>query len=219
VLTFAALGPLLFATALRAAPIAPVEAPASSFPADYVHSVSIALAAQPFYASYLLNSFQTQLSAVAALPAAPAAAAYLEKAATAGGVTLAQLRGEIGRDALTPQTASALLIANSLTRPEQFREVMDGLETLKPGLGRHAAAALRAASGHGDGRVLAALRAAGERRPQAEGLTYGPDGRWATLFDGSPAPRGDFDDDAPRVDPNARDASARSRLPVLTKPQ
>jgi len=219
VLSCAAVGSLLFATALRAAPIAPVEVPASSFPADYLHSVSLALATQPFYASHLLNSFQNQLTAVCAISAAPAAAAYLEKAATADGVTLAQLRASVGRDALAPETAAALLIANSLTRPGQFREVVDGLETLKPGLGRHAAAALRAASGPGDGRVLAALRAAGERRPQAEGLTYGPDGRWATMFDGSPAPRAGFEDDAPRVDPNAQDVSARSRLPALTKPQ
>gem|GEM_PF-2313206 len=209
------------AVAAAAAPLAPVETPSSSFPADYLHSVSISLASQPFFAAHMLNSFQTQLTAVAAISAAPAAAAYLEKAATASGATLVQLRGSIGRDELTPETASALLIANSLTRPEQFREVMDGLEEMKPGLGRHAAAMLRQASGSGDRRVLAALRAAGERRPQAEGLTYGPDGRWATLFDGSRAPRDDGDDgdDAPRVDPNARDASARSRLPVLTKPR
>jgi hypothetical protein len=203
---------------LNAAPCAAalIEAPvASSFPADYVRSVSLSLAAQPFYASSFLNSFQTQLNAVAAFPAAPAAAAYLEKAATGGAAGLSDLRATVGRAELSPETASALLIANSLVRPEQFREVMDGLETLKPGLGRHAAAALRAASGPGNGRIIAALRAAGERRPQAEGLTYGPDGRWATLFDGSPAPRGD--DTAVQAGPH--DDAARARLPALTKPR
>src|SRR5262249_38701749 len=33
---------------------------ASAFPADYLHSISLSIAAQPFYASHLLNSFQAQ---------------------------------------------------------------------------------------------------------------------------------------------------------------
>lgn len=208
---------VLGAAPAAAAPVEAVETRApSSFPADYLRSVSLSLSAQPFYASHFLNSFQAQLDAVAALPAAPAAAAYLEKSATAGGSSLAALRATVGRGELSPETASALLIANSLVRPEQFREVMDGLETLKPGLGRHAAAALRGVRGPGNGKVLAALRAAGERRPQAEGLTYGPDGRWAMLFDGSPAPR-DEDDGAVRA--GRPDDAARARLPALTKPR
>src|SRR6185312_11835842 len=191
-----------------------VEVPgASAFPADYLHSVSLSLAAQPLYASQLLNSFQAQLHAVAAIPAAPDAAAYLEKAATGGTASLAAVRAELGRETLAPEKASAILIANSLARPEQFREVMDGLETLKPGLGRHAAAALRGVSGAGNGKVIAALRAAGERKPQGEGLTYGPDGRWATMFDGSPA----LKDDAGAVQSSPPDAKARARLPSLSK--
>jgi hypothetical protein len=205
---------VLLAAQCRAAPVEAVEVrAASSFPADYLHSVGLSIAAQPFYASRFLNSFQGQLNTVASLPAAPAAAAYLEQAAIAGGASLASLRAAVGHAELPPETASALLIANSLVRPEQFREVMDGLETLKPGLGRHAAAALRAASGPGNGKVIAALRAAGERRPQGEGLTYGPDGRWATMFDGSPA----LHDDSDAVKAGPRDDAARARLPALTK--
>lgn len=193
-----------------------VEArPASAFPADYLRSVSLSIAAQPFYASQLLNSFSAQLTAVAAIPAAPDAAAYLEKAATGGKTSLAAMRADVGRTPLAPEKASAILIANSLARPEQFREVMDGLETLKPGLGRHAAAALRDVSGPGNRKVIATLRAAGERKPQGEGLTYGPDGRWATMFDGSPALR----DDAEAVQSSPPDAAARARLPALTKPR
>jgi hypothetical protein len=213
----AALAVLLFAPPCAAAPAVVAEARASAFPAEYLHSFSLSLESRPFYASMMLASFQTQLNAVAAIPASPQAAEYLAKAATGGKVDVSGLRAVVGRAAISPETASALLIANSLTRPEQFREVMDGLEELKPGLGRHAASMLREASGSGDRRVLAALRAAGERRPEAEGLTYGPDGRWATLFDGSPAPRGD--DSAPTVDPSARDDAARARLPALTKPR
>ena len=189
---------------------------ASGFPADYLRSVSLSIAAQPFYASQLLHSFQAQLTAVAAIPAAPDAAKYLENAATGGKTSLAAMRAAVGREPLAPEKASAILIANSLARPDQFREVMDGLETLKTGLGRHAAAALRGVSGPGNGKVLAALRAAGERKPQGEGLTYGPDGRWATMFDGSPALRADEDE---AVQASPPDAAARKRLPALTKPR
>lgn len=197
--------------------IVPVEARApSAFAADYLRSVSLSIASEPLYASQLLHSFHAQLAAVAAIPAAPDAAAYLEKAATGGKMSLAAVRADVGRAPLAPEKASAILIANSLARPDQFREVMDGLETLKPGLGRHAAAALRGVSGPGDGKVLAALRAAGERRPRGEGLTYGPDGRWATMFDGSAALR---DDDADAVRASPPDAAARARLPSLTKPR
>jgi hypothetical protein len=213
----AALSCFLGAVPVAAAPVAPIEVrAASSFPTDYLHSVSLSLTAQPFYASHFLNSFQTQLTAVAAIPAAPAAAAYLEKTAAGGGSNLVDLRAALGRGEIAPEKASALLIANSLVRPEQFREVMDGLETLRPGFGRAAASVLSATSGSGNRKVIAALRAAGERRPQGEGLTYGPDGRWATMFDGSPAPR---DEDAGSVKANPPDAAARARLPALTKPR
>ncbi|HXT00033.1 MAG TPA: hypothetical protein VN915_05125 [Elusimicrobiota bacterium] len=211
-------GVLLFALAVPGScQLQAAEArPASAFPADYLRSISLSISAQPFYASQLLNSFHAQLTAVAAIPAAPDAAKYLESAATGGKTSLAAMRAEVGRAPLAPEKASAILIANSLARPEQFREVMDGLETLKPGLGRRAADALRSVSGPGSGKVIAALRAAGERRPQGEGLTYGPDGRWATMFDGSPAPR---DDGAEAVQASPPDAAARARLPALSKPR
>lgn len=203
--------------AARGSAAVPVEVRgASAFPADYLRSVSLSLAAEPLYASQLLHSFQAQLTAVSALPAAPDAASYLEKAATGGKTSLAAMRADVGREPLTPEKASAILIANSLARPDQFREVMDGLETLKPGLGLHAAAALRGVSGHGNGKVIAVLRAAGERKPQGEGLTYGPDGRWAKMFDGTPALR---DDEVEAVQASPPDAAARARLPALTKPR
>jgi hypothetical protein len=214
---------MLIAAALAAALAAPcsagvVEVPLaaapSTFPGDYVHSVSLSLTAQPFYASTFLNNFQAQLNAVAALPSAPAAAAYLEKAA-GGAAGFAALRASVGSSEIPAEKAAALLIANSLVRPDQFRAVMDGLETIKPGMGRHAATILSSTSGPGNGKLIAALRAAGERRPRPEGLTYGPDGRWATMFDGSPARR--LDDDAVQAGP--RDDAARARLPALTKPR
>jgi hypothetical protein len=186
-----AAGLLALAAPALAGPVADVALPpaasvAYSFPHAYLSSISLSLTADPFYASRLLNSFSAHVTAVSALAAAPAAASYLAKEASGGG-TLADAKASLGREALTPGAASAMLVANALARPDQFREVMDGLETLKPGLGRHAARILTEASGGGNRAVIAALRAAGARRPQAEGLTYGPDGRWATFFDGSVA--------------------------------
>jgi hypothetical protein len=187
-----ALGALALAFAARASAgpvdvaLPPAAAVPYSFPSAYLAGVSLSLKSEPFYASRFLNSFEAHVAAVSAMGAAPAAA-YLAKEAGGGG-TLADVRASLGRVALTPDAASALLVANALARPAQFGEVMDGLETLKPGLGRRAAAVLVAASGRGDRAMLAALRAAGARRPQAQGLTYGPDGRWATFFDGASAP-------------------------------
>lgn len=216
----AALLLLLLSLARGAARAAPVVAPeAAAFPADYLRSVSLSLSAEPFFASHLLESFHAQLTSVSAIPTAPAAAAYLAQSAVAGGSGLSALRAAVGREPLAAKPAAALLIANSLARPEQFREISDGLETLKPGLGRRAAEMLKSVSGRGDPALLAALRAAGLRRPLTAGLTYGPDGNWAYLFDGSRAAPTRPDDDAPSLDPNAVDPAARARLPVLTKPR
>lgn len=182
---------LLSASSASAGPIGAADAHAvapTGFPGAYLGTIGLSLTADPFYGSRFLDAFQTHVQAVTSMTASRAVAGYLEQAAT-GGEGLKDLRARLGQEALPPPHASAILIANALARPDQFREVMDGLETLKPGMGRHAAEILRSASGTGDPRVIAALREAGERRPQGEGLTYGRDGRWAVMFDGSSAPR------------------------------
>jgi hypothetical protein len=169
-----------------AGPIGAVDAQAAAatgFPGAYLGSISLAAAADPFYASRFLDGLQTHLQVVAGLTAAPAVASYLEQAATAG-QGAASLKPILGAAPLDPAKASALLIANALARPQQFREVVDGLETFRPGLGRHAADIFHEAKGQGDRRVIAALRAAGERKPEGQMLTYGPDGRLDLLFDG-----------------------------------
>ncbi len=165
---------------------------ATGFPGAYLTTVQMSLSEDALYGSRFLDAFQTQLQAVTSMTAPRAVAAYLEQSSTAG-EGLKDLRAKLGREALPPPQAASLLIANALARPEQFREVMDGLETMKPGMGLHAARMLRDAKGEGDKRLIAVLRQAGARRPQGEGLTYGADGRWATMFDGSPA----VHDDAP----------------------
>lgn len=158
-------------------------ASATGFPGAYLGSISMASAADPFYASRFLDGLQVHVQAVAGLTAAPAVASYLEQAATAG-QGVASLKPVLGAAPLDAPKASALLIANALARPEQFREVIDGLETFRPGLGKHAAQILKDAKGQGDRRVIAVLRAAGERQPQGLPLSYGPDGRFDKMFDG-----------------------------------
>ncbi|MFI5344964.1 MAG: hypothetical protein ACHQ51_01190 [Elusimicrobiota bacterium] len=177
---------LFCATRGVAGPIGAVDAHAVSatgFPGAYLESISLAAASDPFYGSRFLDGLQVHLQAVSGMTAQPAIASYLEQAATAG-QGLGQLKESLGAVPLDPPKAAALLIANALARPRQFREVIDNLETFKPGLGRHAAAILRETKGEGDKRVIAALRAAGENKPQGKMLTYGPDGRLDMLFDG-----------------------------------
>lgn len=180
---------LLAASRAFAGPMGAADAhaaPATGFPGAYLGSVSLSCGADPFYGSRFLDAFQTHLQAVTGMTAPSAVVGYLEQAATAG-QGLPSLRAVLGSKPLDPPKASAILIANALSRPDQFREILDGLETLKPGMGRHAASILRDAKGGGDRRVIAALRAAGERRPQGKILTYGPDGRFDKLFDGADA--------------------------------
>jgi len=187
--TLALIAAALLASTASAGPMGAADAHAAAatgFPGAYLGSVSMASAVDPLYGSRFLDAFQVHIQAVTGLTSAPAVATYLEQAASAG-QGAASLRAVLGAAPLDPPKASALLIANALARPEQFREVLDGLETLKPGLGRHAAAILREAKGEGEKRVIAALRAAGERRPQGKILTYGPDGRFDKLFDGAGA--------------------------------
>ncbi|UPT75358.1 MAG: hypothetical protein M0D55_06625 [Elusimicrobiota bacterium] len=92
---------------------------------------------------------------------------------------------------MEPQRAAAILLANALARPEQFREVLDGLESNKAGLGKHTAKLLRETSGTGDRRLLAALRERGAVNPRGEASTYDRFGRLETLFDGAGASGGD----------------------------
>jgi hypothetical protein len=180
------LAALLSAARAFAGPVGGADAHAVSatgFPGAYLGTVSLSLAADPMYGSRLLDAFSMHLQAVSVMTAPPEVAAYLEQSATGGG-DLKKLRGALGRESLDPPKASALLLANALARPEQFREVLDGLEQMKPGLGRHAASLLREAKGTGSRKLFEALHAAGAREPRSTPLTYGPDARLDRLFDG-----------------------------------
>jgi hypothetical protein len=221
--TLKALLVLALAVPVRAVPIGaadPTVAPATGFPGAYLQTVSLSLTADPLYGSRFLDAFQYHVQTVAGMTSPRAVAAYLEQAVTAGAGPVGDyLRPRLGREALDPPKASALLLANALSRPRQAREVLDGLETLRAGLGRHAARILREASGAGDRDLLAALRAAGAREPRGEILTYGRDGRLDKLFDGMPTSRGfgarepDGVVDATGVAPRPRDTRYALTLP------
>lgn len=148
---------------------------ATGFPGAYLASVSLSMAADPLYASRLLDAVALHLRSVAAMTAQRAVSDYLEDAAGSS---------VLGRDPLDASRAAALLIADALARPEQFREVLEGLQSLQHGLGRQAAAVLRGAAGPGDKALLAALRAAGEPNPRAKPVAYRLSKKLAGLFDG-----------------------------------
>lgn len=164
---------------------APAKAAELPFPEAYTLMVGRSLSADPFYGSRLLDGFQRQVQALSALGRPQDAARFLEGASADGGLAqgMAAMKRSLAEGTLDPSRASALLVANALARPDQFPQILDGLETLKPGLGERAADILSKADGRGDLRLIAALRAAGKRQPHSRDAVYGPDGRWASLFD------------------------------------
>lgn len=176
--------------AVRAAagPAGPVDAhaaPATGYSGAYLGMVSRSLAADPLFGSRLLDSFDLHLRSVAAMTAPRAVRDYLEIAVVGAGTSSpAALRASLGTEPMAPQRAAALLLAHALARPEQFREVLDGLESRKAGLGKHTARLLREANGRGDRSLLAALRARGEANPRGQELTYDRFGQLDLMFDG-----------------------------------
>jgi len=159
--------------------------PATGYAGAYLGTVSLSLAADPLYGSRLLDSFELHLRSIAAMTAPRAVTDYLEVAAVgAGASSAAALKASLGKEPLPPQRAAALMLAHALARPEQFREVLEGLESRKAGLGKHTAKLLREASGWGDKRLIAALRSRGAVEPKATALTYDRFGQLDRLFDG-----------------------------------
>lgn len=180
--------------ALPPAAAAPVAA--GSFPAQFASMVRVSLAQDPFYASRLLQSFDARVAAVAGMTAPAQVRGYLEHAAVGAhpdARAVERLKTRLASSSIDAERASALLLAHALARPGEFGAALDGLEGAKPGLGKRAAGILSQAHGRGDARLLAALRAAGARRPQAAESIYTREGRLEALFDGS---RGILDTEA-----------------------
>lgn len=158
---------------------APVE-----FVPSYLGSVSLSLRQDPFFASRLLGTFHAELAQVAAAPTPRAAAEGLKaRIEGPGRQPLAQVAANLGTAPLTAERAAAVLAANALARPDQFREVASGLETLRPGLGARAVEALREAPG--GQALMGRLRELGRQVvPQAEGSLYDATGALRRMFDG-----------------------------------
>ncbi len=110
----------------------------SAFDAHYASSIERSLGADPFYASKLALSFDGHMAAIAQLPNAQAAAAYL-KWQVAGPERLQSPQEAAARlktGAVGEHEAGAILAAGAMAAPAQFNRVAARLENLKPGLGR-----------------------------------------------------------------------------------
>lgn len=159
-------------------------AAATGYSGAYLETVALSLAADPLYGSRLLDSFDLHLRSVAAMTSAAAVTDYLEVAVIGAGLrSVGALKAALGTEPMEPPRAAALMLAHALARPEQFHEVLDGLEARQAGLGRHTARILREARGGGDKRLIAALRARGEAMSKGSVTSYDRFSRLALLFD------------------------------------
>lgn len=191
---------LLLALALSAhagpsGPVGPASgaaARATGFPGAFVGSVALSLRTQPLYGGMLLDSLDLHLRSVLTMRSPEAVREYLVTA-VAGTVAepkaaAAAIRESLGREPMPAPRAAALLLANALARPDQFQEVLHGLETERAGLGKHAALLLANAHGGGDRRLIARLNAVGARvKPRSDSSVYDRAGQLQSLFDGSPS--------------------------------
>lgn len=163
------------------APTAPAFVPA------YLGSVSLSLQNDSFYASRLLGAFHAELGRVTAAPTPQAAAEGLKsRIGGPANLSLPKVAAGLGAAALPAEQAAAVLAANALARPDQFSEVVDGLEGLKPGLGARITEALREAPAAGGSyAVLGKLRELGRTVVAASGDgTYDATGSLRRFFDG-----------------------------------
>lgn len=183
-----ALAPSAGAAPLRAAP---VKAPASfDFVPAFLGSMSLSLEQKPFYASELLGAFDRQLGAIETLPDPDAVARTLRSGIEGEGrdrKALAVRARELGAAPVPSDRAAAILAANALSRPDQFQRVVDGLEEMKPGLGKRVSQSLRE-SGKSPGArpgLVRLLRQAGEAiTPRITNGIYNAKGELERLFDG-----------------------------------
>lgn len=175
---------LLAAAAIAALP-GFAGAQSRPFVSSMLSAVSQSLAAQPFYGSMLLNSFDFHLRQAAGM-SEPQAAAYLKTEIEGLGrdkQALAKVAKDLGKGPVAEHRAGAILLANAASRPDQFRELADGLEGLKSGLGKAIAARLAAAKEEG-GTFSRVLRRVPVPSPSAGLAIYDRRGQLEALFDG-----------------------------------
>lgn len=172
----AVLASLMLSCAVARAAQAPV-----AFPQTYVGMVGRALKADPFYGSMLLAELDGRLTATAMLKTPVEVKSSLEGAAGPP----AELKAQLASGAVPAGPSAALLVANALARPEQFREILSRLENVKPGLGRRIAEFMARTDGSGDKRLISALRLAGSAKVQPAYGIYDKNGNLEALFDGA----------------------------------
>ena len=185
---------LLLATGAAAQTVRVAAPAASGFPGAFTRTVQLSLAREPFYGSMLLNGFSQHLQTVLPMQKPEAVKRYLETAVASTPRELEALKASLGREPLEAQRASALLLANGLARPDQFRDILENLEAAKPGLGSRVTDLLKEADSQGRGHPGFArlLRALGERsRPIGEPFIYDAKGRLERIFDGAPERTGE----------------------------
>jgi hypothetical protein len=181
----AALALFLAASRALAGPIGagdPQAASATGFPGAFMGSFALSLADDARYGSRLLDALDEHLQAVGVMTGPREISDYLEQSA-GGSDGVSALRASLGHEAVDPMKAGALLLADALARPGQLREILEDLESAKPGVGRHAAQLLRAARGAGDKKLFAALHAAGGPRLDTGSRPYYGGGKLASIFD------------------------------------
>lgn len=173
---------ILLVSLLAAGPAlaADLAAAPSPFETHFVPAVQNGLAADPFFASKLLQSFDFHMTAIASLPNDQAAAAYLK--AQVKDVRLASRN-------LTESQAAAVLAAGALAAPRQFNTAASRLEAVKPGLGGKLIESFKASAHSGSYRAAGALVKAGQAlRLTPDALTYNAKGEIERLFDGGKQP-------------------------------
>ncbi len=182
---------LAVAVSVHAGPSGPVTgaARATGFPGAFVGSVGLSLQTQPLYGGMLLDSLDLHLRSVVSMRTPQAVSAYLVDAVV-GTVAepkeaAARIRESLGREPMPAPRAAALLLANALARPDQFEEIVHGLETQRAGLGKHTARLLAHVEGGGDRRLIGRLNAIGRRlKPRSDNAGYDRQGQLTSLFDG-----------------------------------
>lgn len=172
---------------------APARGAAPGFVPRYLGSLSLSLRGDPLFAGRLLASFDKHLGAVAPLPGAREVGGYLQAQVApaaegpAARADAARLSAGLGQEPIEADPAAALLLANGLMRPEQFREALEGLEGLREGWGQRVAWQLKRAGEkgvrHAEFRRL--LEELGARfMPPPANPTYDARGRLVGAYDG-----------------------------------
>ena len=110
---------VIFAVPAHANRIARVRVKATSFVPAFLGSMSLSLQQQEFYASKLLNAFYSQVSSIEILPN-PESVVEALQAGIEDGKSMIVRAKELGQGLVPAERAAAILVANALSRPEQF---------------------------------------------------------------------------------------------------